>query len=647
MKYFLLLLSVLTFGFSAMSQPDNYLRHKVAPKETVTQIAQKYRITPYEIYRLNPDARAGLREGEFLLIPRSREANPEMHEVAAGETLYGVARRYNITVEALTQANRDALKEGLKPGQQLRIPGGSSQAGSAAQPVVPKPMAHVVEPGQTRYSIAKMYRISIAELERQNPEIKDGLRTGQTLYIISETRSSSPGDAPVARPEPKVYEIQGSEVVSVTTQKTVTRSNFATHEVKPKETLFSLSQQYSVTQEELLQHNPELAEGLKIGMKLKIPARSSMRLETTGEFRDLTATLNTSQRKEMVLLLPFNAARMPVDSASAVADKLKKDVFLNMTLDFYSGALMAIDSAKTLGLNVSVKILDSRENRNSSAVEELIRTHQLGKADVIIGPFYQQHAETTAQLLANEPATVISPLSKERVQSLVNLYQAMPSDRFTKRTMLNFMRNKNGNIIVLSDPKRNATKELITAEYPEVRFVSVDASGNFTAEALKSMLVKDRTNYLVLDTEKTGMILAATNVLMAESANFPVQLAILESNDTLEYDEISLKRLTLLKLLFPSVTRENNSPGAMAFRNSYRHKNKGNPSQYATRGFDITFDTLLRLSQGTSFAESARNDRTEHVEGKFDYRQKDEQGYINQGVYVLQYNDDLTITEAQ
>lgn len=646
MKYLFLLLSAFLLGHSAMSQNDNYLRHKIAPKETVTQIAQKYRVTPYEIYRLNPDAQTGLREGDILLIPISRGPAPEFHDVEASETLYGIARRYNTTVDALTEANRDMLKDGLKKGQRLRIPGGKSSGQTASPPVVPKPTPHVVEAGQTRYSIAKMYRITQAELERQNPQIKDGLQTGQTLHIISETRSATPDDLPVAKPEPKVYEIKGNEIVTVTTQKTVTRSNYGTHEVQPKETLFSLSQQYSLSQEELVSLNPELSDGLKIGMKLKIPARSSMKLETGSEFRDLSQTLNSSQRKEMVLLLPFNASRITADSTNAVAERLKKDVFLNMTLDFYSGALMAIDSAKTLGLNVSVKVLDSRENRNTSAVAELIQSHQLGKADVIIGPFYQQHAETAAQLLANEHATVISPLSKERVQSLVNLYQAMPSERFTKRTMLNYMRNKNGNIIVISDPRRNATKELIAAEYPGVRFLAVEANGNFAPEALRNMLIKDRTNFVVLDTERTGMILAATNLLMAESTNFPVQLAILESNDTLEYDEISLKRLTLLKLLFPSVTRDNDSPEALAFRQSYRQKNRSNPSQFATRGFDITFDTLLRLSQGTTFAESARNDRTEQIEGKFDYRQKEEQGYINQGVYILQYNDDLTVSPA-
>ena len=70
-----------------------------------------------------------------------------------------------------------------------------------------------------------------------------------------------------------------------------------------------------------------------------------------------------------------------------------------MTLDFYSGALIAIDSAKTLGLNIDVKILDSQENKSSTSISSSFAQANLKKADVIVGPFYQTHAEKTAELL--------------------------------------------------------------------------------------------------------------------------------------------------------------------------------------------------------------------------------------------------------
>jgi hypothetical protein len=60
-----------------------------------------------------------------------------------------------------------------------------------------------------------------------------------------------------------------------------------------------------------------------------------------------------------------------------------------MTLDFYAGALIAIDSAKTLGFPIDVEIYDSRETKNNSAVATIIQNNNLENANAILGPFYQ------------------------------------------------------------------------------------------------------------------------------------------------------------------------------------------------------------------------------------------------------------------
>src|SRR5690606_5382478 len=172
----------------------------------------------------------------------------------------------------------------------------------------------------------------------------------------------------------------------------------------------------------------------------------------------------------------------------------------------------------------------------------------------------------------------------------------------------NYMLSKGGNIIVVSDPKKAANREFITTNYKQAKFAQLSETGNFVPENLKMLLVKDKINYVVLDSERTGMILATTNLLLNEINNFQIQLAIIEPNATLDFEEISMKRLTILKMLYPSVTRENGSDRAVAFANAYREKNKVFPNQYATRGFDVTFHTLLRLSQDKSFEACKRQD---------------------------------------
>ncbi|RYG27747.1 MAG: hypothetical protein EOO01_40895 [Chitinophagaceae bacterium] len=110
--------------------------------------------------------------------------------------------------------------------------------------------------------------------------------------------------------------------------------------------------------------------------------------------------------------------------------------------------------------------------------------------------------------------------------------------------------------------------------------------------------------------------------------------------------EISMKRLTVLKLMYPSMTRDNDEAAAVIFRNAFREKNKIFPGMYATRGFDVTFDTLMRLASGSTYMNSAVFDKTQQIESKFDYVKSGE-GNVNQGIYILQYNDDLSVKPAE
>jgi hypothetical protein len=99
--------------------------------------------------------------------------------------------------------------------------------------------------------------------------------------------------------------------------------------------------------------------------------------------------------------------------------------------------------------------------------------------------------------------------------------------------------------------------------------------------------------------------------------------------------------------MYPSIARENESPEALIFEKEYRKKNKIYPSTFATRGFDVTFDTMMRLVQDQSFQETVDTVATEQVDNKFEYYKKEGGGYINKGVYILHYDTDLIIKEAK
>lgn len=643
MKQYLFLFAFVFFVSNAVFSQEKIIKHKVEKGDTVTNIAIKYKVTPNDIYKLNPNSKEGINLDDILLIPTNENSassatesfKSKTHTVLPKETVYSIARDFNVAVSDLKALNAELLKDGLKIGQVVKIP----SQGNVQEPVAApssKTLYHTVAPKETKFGISKLYNITVQDLEKYNPEIAQGLLVGQKLLIKA---SSS------AIEEPKVVVPVKTEPVKVVEP---TKVAYANYEVKPQETLFSLSQMFDISKEELIALNPTLNDGVRTGMILKVPGKGSIiRLsENNSSVQNLIRTKNTRDKKNLILLLPFNANKIQADTTKTASARLKKDAFLNMTLDFYSGALMAIDSAKVLGLNIDVKIFDTEETKTTSAIDGLLRSKNFKEADAIIGPFYQQNVEKVASFLKDKNIPVISPLSKELGDSYSNLFQAMPPSEYSKQVMLDYMMSKNGNIILVSDPKKQTNKEYISKNYPSVVLASVSAAGGIDLAMFRSLFVKDRINYVIFDTEKTGMILSATNIMLNMKGNIQTQMVILEPNATLDFEEISMKRLTILKLLYPSITRENNTEEASIFDSKYKEEYKVLPNQFAIRGFDVTFDTMLRMSQDKSFTELSDNVKTEQIENRFDYRKKAVDGYTNNGVYIMEFQDDLSVKQV-
>ncbi|ESU28837.1 hypothetical protein FLJC2902T_14340 [Flavobacterium limnosediminis JC2902] len=643
-QFFIGLCTALVATVSAYSQTKE---HKVTKGETTYSIAKKYNVSPEDIYRLNPEAKNGVNENSVLLIPTKvgqpvKTAVKETpkptgketrvyHVVEAKETVFSIAKKYDTTAESITKNNPGIEKEGLKLGQSIVVFTTKKIDKQETVKSIVKPTAissakyHTVESKETKFGIAKKNGLSVEELETLNPEIKENLEIGQKLRLNKNT--------PVAA---KSVPVQTKQVVQYTD-----------HTVQPKETLYSLTKASGLSQEQLLAANPELANGVKTGMTIKVPSDAKFnQIVLNKEQVDITKTINKQEGKELVLMLPFHIDKIESDSLNSVTERLKKDKFLNMTLDFYAGALIAIDSAKTLGLPLTVKIFDSEESKNSSAVASLISKNDFSKSDAVIGPFFQNHVETTAALLEKYNTPVISPLSNERGKPYSNLFQAMPNTLDVKRKMFDYMTEKNGNIIAVIDPKKGSAKQYIAENYPSVKIAEINEKGLPTLDNIKSLMVKDKVNFVILESEKTGMVLSTCNILVSASSEYQVQLVTLEKNETLDFEEIPLNKLTKLKLLYPSVSRDNEAPQAAIFAKVFKKKNNIFPNRFATRGFDVTFDVILRLFQDGGYKESVNEKASEQIESKFNYVNLDG-GYYNKGVYLLYYDEDLTLKEAK
>ncbi|HBD26885.1 LysM peptidoglycan-binding domain-containing protein [Flavobacterium sp.] len=609
---------------------QSQIKHVVAKGETVFQIAKKYEVTPFDIYRLNPDAKNGVQENTTLLIPKATSGKTVLHVVGEKETLFGIAKKYNISVADLEIWNKATLQNGLKKGQEIFVSKPSAaDLKSVPTPFVTKPKAvsnattHLVEAKETKYGIASRYGLTVTELEQLNPQIVGGLNIGQTLILKPGVQLKKPSNVTLVE-----------------------------YEVQPKETLYSLSKKFDIAQGDLITLNPDLQDGLKIGMLLKVPSNGTVIAKAKDSVLvaknkvNLLATVDKSKQKNLVLLLPFNINKIETDSVKTKTEQLKTNKFLNLTLDFYAGAQMAIDSAKVLGLPVNVKVYDVESTKYSSNVASIISKNNFENVDAVVGPFQNSVVETTAQLLTKYNTPVISPLSKERGLPLSNLYYTVPSEDLLRASMFDYFKSKNGNVVAIISAKKTTSKDFITANHPEVKHALFNDKGALDVALLKTQLVKGQKNFVLMEIEKASTIISITNILKGLQKEYDIQLAVFELYDALNFEEIPMKNLTDLKMLFPSATKVAETPEEKIFEKQFKKINNIYPNAAAKKGFDVTFDAMLRICQPEGFVQSAATTKTEYIENAFDYNSSN--GLIsNNATYLLYYDSDLTIKQAQ
>jgi LysM repeat protein len=129
--------------------------------DTLYSIARRFGVTVTAIAQINSIANTRyIQVGQRLLIPRGPSVtpvpvtplpDPPVYVVQRGDTLYSIARRYGTTVEAIALTNKIANPSLIYVGQRLTI------SGSTTIPTPPSGQIHVVQAGQTLYSIARHY----------------------------------------------------------------------------------------------------------------------------------------------------------------------------------------------------------------------------------------------------------------------------------------------------------------------------------------------------------------------------------------------------------------------------------------------------------------------------------------------------------
>ena len=521
-----------------------------------------------------------------------------------------------------------------------------------------KMYVHNVKKGETIYSICKAYNITADELQRQNPIISDGLKAGQLLYIPVKAVQA-------AQPEETV-DTQEDQPQDLTPQ------NYLEHKVKWFEDLDEIAEKYGVTPEEILAfNNIKKKRKVKTGMTLKIPVKpkTDINIAETDPFNntdisqtdtlevvgtDTTAipeytwdnytmpVVDNTQTRNITLLLPLNSA----EKANAIY------------MDFYSGALMAVEQIKRDGGNVHVNVIDY----SSSDLSSIAESEKVEDADMIIGPIRYNALKEFVSVANARRIPLVSPLDAA-ADSLLDatpyLFQAALSRQRQAEAMAEMIEEKyracqNPNIIIVcnSESSMGPQAEMLKTAL-EAKGIYVD---NFGGIGALSNMRRDRDNIVVILT--TAESYAAEALRNLDIKLIPPEKVVLFANSrwkNFETLDMNLYFKYNLQLCMPyNVDLQRTE--VKDFIRRYRSLYKREPSANAFSGFDIVYlfcrNSILGMRE---FAENPNNtvasdymekNLLQHnmLQQKFKFVKTPQGGWTNTAATQVSFNPDYTIT---
>lgn len=691
-------------GITAWAQ--KFRTHPVKPGETLHSIARSYGVAPKDILKYNKELGDGdkISPNTILVIPAVGETDASLskgqvaqedptqrtpvgfinYKVKKKETLYGIARRFQVSEDEIKKYNRQLYSEPLRKKMSLRIPKYAKET-VPDEDAVEEPVdvqAYTVAPKETRWSIAHKFGVTVDSLLALNPELSrnnDYLQEGQQLRIPQqpgatlenkETRLYRSYTVPpkmnfyrleqqfgvkadeIVRLNPEITQrggLQEGMVIRIPENKLdageINTDNFIFYEVKPKQTVYSLTRKLNLSYADLVALNPDLKDGLKAGMVLKIPKEDQGNLEVRHSLVldkiDLLDSISPMNVPDLLYLLPFRLDRLDLADGEAVAKNISDRNDMKIALGLYSGALVAMDSLADLGVSVTVHTFDTE--KNSDRTREYLQKQDLTKVDAIVGPLDFEALKEVAVQAANAGVPVIAPIPAKNGIPLDNVFFSYTNDGILRRHMLDFVSRNytDQNILVIADAENAAARDQIVARFPEAKLVTVveeKKNISINLDKLKSMLSDQRPNWVFVETGNYLLVSSVSSILNSSiSEKVKVRMITTNRNKAFENEVIPGSHLSNVHFTFPSVYRE---VGDSAFTRRYQKRFGDTPDRYAVRGFDLTYDLLLKLAYKKDLvAVSQLVGETEYTGNKFSYERDQVSGYYNQASYILAYEN--------
>ena len=431
------------------------------------------------------------------------------------------------------------------------------------------------------------------------------------------------------------------------------------HEVKRKQTLYSISKIYDVSIQDLKTFNPQI-KGNKLSrkMQLNIPQKRKLisiidesivlieknkneLINKSNQTINLKDSVFKKKSLKLGLMAPFKIDQFEMDSVE-VNKRLLKDLNLTtISLDFYSGAILAIKETVGLGLDIELNVFDT--NNDQFRIEKILMENDFESYDFIIGPFIPRNISQISNGIADSKTTIVSPLTTNEVEIKKNIVQSISQKEVQKKAMFSYidylvLDEPDPCVMIIYDEKSIETKNKILDRYSYAELIKVNDTQSFVdPEITDSLLVSSKKNFVFLESQNLNIITSVSSLLNSQvNEERDIKLMTTFRSDIYENENISFEHLGKLNFTYPSYYKPIYNQNLTDFNQDYILEFGKLPNKTAIRAYDLTLDLLLRSAVFRKIEKSIKIGQTEYLQNKFDYQIENEM-LVNQAVYMIRH----------
>ncbi len=560
-----------------------------------------------------------------------------LHTIEKGQSLYYISNMYGVSQADIVALNPGSDQK-IYVGRTLRIP---RKAAGEQQ----KETYHTIAAGETLYRLTVKYNVTAKAICDANPGLgADNFRIGQVIRIPSPDEADT--DATESKEETKSSDIPGS----------VTSRCRDMHRVKRKETVYSISRKYDITEAELIAANPELKgkSQIKKGAYLCIPYPKSVKKQATTS-QDIPTDSELFRENQK---MPKRIGTIQAAVVLPFMDGVPQGDAMRM-VEYYEGFLMAVDSLKRKGISIDLYAYNS--GPETASLNSILAKDELKKMDIIFGPLYQQHIQPLANFAQEHNIRLVIPFNSKDNTVFQNpaIYQINTSQSYLHTEVYDHFVHEfpNANVIFIEASDGAGKKdEFIKGLKDELKNRAIpmttvkESAGH---DALKAALRDNREN-IFIPTSGTNLtlirILPQLNMLVRELPEATIHLFGYPEWQTYTKDHLE-EFFELDTYFYASFYTNQLLPATIQFSKSYRRQfskeMEDRYPKYGILGFDTGFYFLKGLWRyGSSLENNLNEVEVKPIQTGFKFQRVNNWGgFINKKVFFVHFTKEYELVK--